>query len=237
MKIIAVSSVLNEADIIGHTVSHLLGEGVDQCIISDGGSTDDTIWGLFPPSVCNILKQEGPFDQGAEITRLAGIAHDRDADWIIPFDADEFWIDPLGGTIRSILEALPPECLKVHCAVFKHYDWDQKFTAQNPMGKVAFRPTEQMVVAWGNHDVSLGREGTEEHGLLEIRELQYRDYDHFYAKVQKARALFASWDVPMQHGHHMRELAEMPDEALPAAFLNLRSGDKVLDPIDFRGMR
>lgn len=227
MKIIAISSVKDEADIIEQTIAHLLGQGVDSLIISNGGGTGVVsktkhVWGI---------PQIGPFDQGAEMTKLAYLAAEKDADWVIPFDADEFWIDPLGGTIRSVLEALPADCLKVHCAVFKHADWDHKYVSQNPMGKVAFRPCEEMTVAWGNHDVQLSRSGNEEHGLLEIRELQYRDFKHFVSKVEKARALFKSWDVPAEHGYHMRVLAGMDDAELPAAFLQLRAGETVLDPI------
>ncbi len=217
MKIIGVSSIKDEPE-FPTTFVHMTNQGLDRIIVSSPGGE----WGEL---------QEGPFDQGAEITRLAYMAATDGADWIIPFDADEFWIDPLGGTIRSVLEAQPPDVLKVHCAVFKHADWDHKYVTQNPMGKVCFRPSPEMTVAWGNHDVQLSQSGNEEHGLLEIRELQYRDYDHFLQKVQKARELFASWDVPPEYGHHMRLLAELPDQALPAAFLNLRDGETVLDPI------
>lgn len=231
MKIIGVSSVKNEADIIFETITHLQNEGVDKLIISSPPGGDRTwnrlvrtkgVWGRL---------QDGLFDQGAEITRLAYLAAGQGADWIIPFDADEFWIDPLGGSIRSVLETLPPDCLKVHCAVFKHADWDTRFTAQNPVGKVAFRPTPEMTVAWGNHDVQLSTAGNEEHGLLEIRELQYRDWDHFLAKVEKARQLFASWDVPVDYGHHMRCLVSMGPDELAAEWASLRSGETVHDPI------
>lgn len=233
--IIAVSSVLNEVDIISQTMSHLFGEGVDKIIISDGGSTDGTLKILSQTGRVWCHRQEGAFDQGAEITRLAYLARDAGADWIIPFDADEFWIDPLGTTIATVLNALPDDCLKVHSAVFKHADWDTKYTLQNPLGKCAFRPCDIMTVAWGNHDINLTRRGNEEHGLLEIRELQYRDYDHFVQKVQKARQLFASWEVPTVHGHHMRELAELPDDSLPSAFLHLRDGATIHDPVPYKG--
>lgn len=232
--IVAVSSAKGEADIIGGTIKHLHNQGIRHVIISTPPD-DLTTREEIRRAGGTLQDQTGPFDQGAEITRLAhgAVAFHRDVDWIIPFDADEYWIDPLGGTVASVLNALPADCLKVHCAVFKHADWDHRYVTQNPMGKVAFRPTAEMVVAWGNHDVTLGQAGTEEHGLLEIRELQYRDYDHFLAKVHKARELFASWDVPPQHGYHMRVLADLPDEALPAAYLNVRDagGDTIYDPI------
>lgn len=227
MKVVAVSSVLNEADIIQQTVTHFLSQGVDSCIISNGGGT-----GIIHqlPKV-TAVPQIGSFNQGAEITRLSYMAADKGADWIIPFDADEYWIDPLGTTVREVLEGLPPDVLKVHCAVFKHATWDQKYVTQNPMGKTCFRPSPEMTVWWGNHDVTLSTAGEEEHGLLEIRELQYRDYPHFLAKIQKARDLFASWAVPEEHGHHMRQLVEMTPEQLVAEWAKIQSGQTVHDPI------
>lgn len=233
--IIGISSVLDEIDILPSTVNHLLGEGVDKLIVSDGGSTDGTREWLQRQPRVSLSLQEGIFDQGVELTRLAYLAAESGATWIVPFDADEFWIDPLGTDIATVLDNLPADCLKVHTAVFKHADWDHKYTAQNPLGKCAFRPADIMTVHWGNHDTTLSREGTEEHGLLEIRELQYRDYDHFLHKVEKARRLFASWDVPIEHGHHMRVLADTPDGALPAEYLHLRDGETIFDPIPIKG--
>lgn len=230
MKIVAVTSILDEQAIIGHTVTHLLREGVDHIVVSVGGGFDTETRHILNIPGVTYEDQYGPFDQGKEITRLAYVARNAyHADWIIPFDADEFWIDPLGGTIREVLEQLPAECLKVHCAVFKHASPKLKYTVQNPLGKVAFRPSDEMTVAWGNHDVHLDRAGDEEHGLLEIRELQYRDYDHFVAKIDKARRLFDSWDVPEQHGHHMRQLVASED--LAAAWEQQREGEVVVDPI------
>lgn len=235
--IVGVSSVKDEAEIIGQTVSHLKGEGVDQLIISVGGDPDDETWRAIrkadPGSI--VLTQVGDFDQGREITMLAQMALEYGATWVIPFDADEFWIDPLGGSIKSVLDAQPPGIGLIHCAAFTHLDWDRKVSAQKHFGKVAFRPTPGTVVQWGNHTVS-GVSGAETHGLLEVRELQYRSWDHLVAKVAKAQALFDSWEVPWVFGGHMRALCARDEEGLRQFWADFQALEAEIDPIPYRGV-
>lgn len=226
--IVAVSSVLNEADIIRRVIDHLVGQGVDQFVISDGGSNDPTRERMEHPLV-GRLNQDGPFDQGAEITRLAHIAADLGATWIIPFDADEFWCDPLGGTVAEVLNSQSSGIGKVFAATYGYRDWNHRFP-QKPLSKIAFRPTSDMKVHWGNHNMS-GGTGEAVHGVLEVRELQYRDWDHFLAKIEKARQLFASWDVPREHGHHMRRLVDMNEAQLRDEWANYQSQPATYAPI------
>lgn len=228
--IVAVSSVLNEADIIGDVIRHLYAQGVDEILVSDGGSTDGTVE-IVQALTDAWFDQVGPFHQADEITRLAHLAMDQGATWILPFDADEFWIDPLGTTVKQVLESQPPNISTIYAGVFKHRDWDHKFTEQNPLSKVCFRPHPDMSVAWGNHHV-YGVPGEEIHGLLEVRELQYRSIEHLRAKVEKARQLFDSWAVPLEFGHHMRQLVDSTD--LEAEYARLTSGAVVIDPIGAR---
>lgn len=226
--IVAVSSVLNEVAVIAQTIAHLKAQGIDEVLISDGGSTDGTE-ALLIECADGYLEQQGPFDQGKEITRLATIAMEQGADWVIPFDADEFWIDPLGTSVAEVLHALPDTTSHVFAATYGHLDWSRRLP-QKPLSKVCFRPHPGMVVAWGNHHV-FNIPGEAEHGVLEIREIQYRDWDHFLAKVQKARDLFASWDVPPEHGHHMRVLAGMTDSQLADEWRNYQSQPSIHAPI------
>lgn len=232
--IVGVSSVLNEASIIRQCSTHLLANGVDKLIISDGGSTDATPDILTSLDGVQFEWQDGSFDQGAEISRLTHLALARGATWVIPFDADEFWIDPLGDSISSILNAQPPDIGLIHCAAFTHLSWDLKVAQQKHFGKVAFRPTSDICVEWGNHAV-YGTTGSAMHGLLEIRELQYRDWDHLQAKITKAKDLFASWDVPWVYGGHMRALAAMDSTQLEEFWSGLQGLETIHDPIPYRG--
>lgn len=221
--IVAISSVRNEAGIIDKTVSHHLAD-CDHVIISDGQSTDGTRDILAGFDRVTLLEQEGPFDQAVEILRLVRAAKDMGADWVVPFDADEFWV----GLER--LRDLPDEYGKVRATVFGHADWDRRHAGAKPLPKVCFRDARS--VAWGNHDSdSDGWPATD----FQIRELQYRDFDHFLAKIDKARELYESYDFPQAYGSHMRALVAMSDSQRVREWERLQAEPTVLDPIPFRG--
>lgn len=106
MKIFGISMVRNEADIIGLTVLHTLSLGLNKVLILDNGSTDGTDQVLR-----NLAKEDervvwmrdnSLYDQQAITTELAREAYRQGADWILPFDADEFWWSK-GGNFRQTL--------------------------------------------------------------------------------------------------------------------------------------
>lgn len=230
--IVAISSVKNEAEIIAKTVSHLYGEGVDEVVVSVGPSSDLTFNQAVRAGAL-VQEQLGPFDQSAEMTRLATMVGD-DATWIVPFDADEFWTGTDGRTIADILNELPPTTTRVYAPVYTHLDLATRAVTPKTWGKVAFRPHPDMHLGWGNHHV-LNGDGDDIHGILAIRELQYRDYPHFLAKVTKARELFDSWAVPPEHGSHMRGLVLMDPEHLAEAYASHCNIDTIHDPIPYKG--
>lgn len=95
MKIFGISMVRNEADIIGLTVLHHLSLGLDRILILDNGSTDgtDEILRLLGKEDERVkwIRDDSPFDQATITTELAREAYRQGADWVVPFDADEFW--------------------------------------------------------------------------------------------------------------------------------------------------
>lgn len=118
MRVIAVSHVANEEDIIEAFVRHTA-KFCDEMIILDHGSADAT------PEILNCLKKEGyplhllhdstlghvEIEHLQRLLKLA--AHDFSADWIIGLDADEF----IGGAKdRSFLPAVvdgETRCMKL----------------------------------------------------------------------------------------------------------------------------
>lgn len=234
--IVAIASIKNEAPIITHTVTHLLGNGIDRVLISVGESDDSTYdIAMALPDTVYVARQEGPFDQGVEMTRLAHeAANELGATWIAPFDADEFWCGQADETVASVIHAQPPTIIRIHAPVYTHVDRQTRYVAPKLWGKVAFRPHPEMSLTWGSHHVHNGP-GEAIHGILTIRELQYQSYDHFLSKVAKAHALFDSWAVPMEYGSHMRELVTMDDQALHAAYTAHCAVDTIHDPIPYRG--
>ena len=223
--IVAVASVLDEAGIIEQTVTHLLGQGVDHIIVSDGGSVDGTREILTSITNVTLVDQINPFHQANEMTKLARLAGRLGADWVVPFDADEFWCGVAG--LADLSETIGT----VYATMWQYVDMQRRHLIPKPLPKVAFRPNQGCRLAWGQHSVE-GVPGGAASGLT-VCELQYRDFDHFVAKVEKARRLHASWDIPAQYGSHMTVLF---DADLQATWKAMQDIPTLLDPIDYRGV-
>lgn len=94
MRVFGICVVRNEVDIIRLTVLHHLSLGLDKVLVLDNGSTDGTdevLRELSGDRRVDWVRDGSGFDQVALTTKLAREAHRRGADWILPFDADEFW--------------------------------------------------------------------------------------------------------------------------------------------------
>lgn len=106
--IVGVAIVRNEDDIIATTIRHHLALGLDRILISDNESTDDTL---------SVIKRLAAgdrrirwttstgFNQENVVNALAEDARKLGADWILPFDADEFWRCEVG--LADLLAAVP----------------------------------------------------------------------------------------------------------------------------------
>lgn len=121
VKVYGISVVRDEADIIGVSVAHHLSQGLDRIIVLDNGSTDGTdeiLWQLAEGDErVRWRRDESPFDQAALTTALAREAHRLGADWVLPFDADEFWLAE-GGDLKKILAASRAGTLSVEVVNF-----------------------------------------------------------------------------------------------------------------------
>jgi hypothetical protein len=121
LQVFGLMMVRNEADILRINLLYHLALGIDQFLIVDNGSTDDT------PEILEELsrdtgrvhwtRDEGPYRQSEITTGLAHKAHQRGADWVVPIDADEFWHAP-GGDLRGVLEQTDAVALKVQLVNF-----------------------------------------------------------------------------------------------------------------------
>ncbi len=107
----------NEADVIEANIAYHLGAGVDFVVATDNGSTDGTLEILERherEGVLHLIREPSTdFRQGAWVTRMARLAADRGADWVINADADEFWW-PRAGNLKEVLERLPERYGIVH---------------------------------------------------------------------------------------------------------------------------
>lgn len=231
MKVAAVSTVRNEADIIGSTIRHLLAEGIDRIYIADGMSTDGTrdILRALPVVVLNDPK---PYhDQPYWIRHLAGIAREDGAEWIVPFDADEFWYSPTGRPLVDVLAEQPPQVDKLHAKTWQHIDYEWCEPEPKKLQKVCFRAVPDVHIDPGNHDCTLTGGGPED--LVAIRELQYRGFDHFQRKILERNATLDPELKGKAGWHHSRYEGWTPDQLAPE-WEQAVARATTLDPIPVR---
>ncbi len=111
MKIVLISMVRNEADVI-ELFCRYYAEFVDELLIIDHHSLDATRE-ILPELVAEglpirlLYSEDATFDQAKHLTNLMKRASaEHDADWVLPLDADEFLISLTGGSLRSSIESL-----------------------------------------------------------------------------------------------------------------------------------
>ena len=101
--------VRNEQDLIAENILFHHKQGVDQFIVMDNLSSDETIQiikdlGLFIP-IKLIYQKENNYNQSVWVTSMARTAASQyEADWVINNDADEFWIFP-GLDVKNYLKS------------------------------------------------------------------------------------------------------------------------------------
>ena len=151
MKIQCYMPVLNEADILPHTLRHLHEQGCDVHVI-DGWSTD----GSFEIAQCNDYTYvscerfppagPSPTQDCAEILRrIEDLAAESDADWILYSDADEWRrnVEPMSTLADGLLNAQYLGYNAIDFRVFQFYctssapGWDYW---RNRVGAAALSP-------------------------------------------------------------------------------------------------
>ena len=108
MKIAAWLGCKDEAELIGHTIAHLRGIGVDHIYAVDVKSTDGTLdilqaeAGRGDLEVLTIdVEADGPDVEHRVAEEVMSRAKARGMDWLLFCDADEFWL-PRGGHLRDM---------------------------------------------------------------------------------------------------------------------------------------
>lgn len=194
----AISVVKNELDILPASIEHLLRQGVDKILIVDNMSTDGTAEYLQQlaanvPNVYIGTDTNPAHHQSEKMTYLSFIAWCRGAEWVIPFDADEFWY-ARKSTLKEYLLSTPHDVLYAgfHHTVPLRPNPENIFDSELVMdsaysvpGKIAFRAHPLAVVIPGNHEVT--RLGTRALAL-EIVHVQYRGPQQIARKVRQGTA-------------------------------------------------
>jgi glycosyltransferase involved in cell wall biosynthesis len=244
VNLYAVTMVRNEADIIEQTLRHLIAEGVDRVYVADNMSTDDT------PAILQKLVDEGlplvvtqddelAYNQDQKMTKLARRAMAAGSDWVLPFDADEFFYGT-DGTLRQALESCPPEMGVIECQGWDHLARDDsgglsayRRTDVQVHPKVLFRAsTGRVKLHMGNHGVDhplpAGR------GPVEYRHFQYRTFDQYKMKVTHGAKAYEATDFGDDVGTHWRQDGALSEVELRAKWEGLCAEPAVFDPAPIR---
>jgi hypothetical protein len=107
-------NVRDEADILEDNIRFHAAQGVDFFVVADHGSQDSS-WALLDRYAEAGLVHRVAVEardildlHEQHMTRLARLAAERGADWVIHNDADEFWW-PVGGDLKEAFAQVPPE--------------------------------------------------------------------------------------------------------------------------------
>ena len=224
----------DEEDIVRENLDFHLTQGVDRVIVTDNGSEDGTIEILREYEAQGVarllIEPTDDYSQGRWVTRMARLAADEGADWVINSDADEFWW-PRSGTLKSTFEELGDEIgiVVAHRTNFPPSPEDgrsfwERMTLReresvNPLGKplpqkVAHRAHPEITVVQGNHrvkGVDLGE--SLDDGSIEILHFPMRSYAQFENKIVKGgRAYARNRELPQRAGRTWRRLYEVWQE-------------------------
>jgi glycosyltransferase involved in cell wall biosynthesis len=250
MRVVAVTMVRDERDVIGWTIRHLLAEGVDRILVADNMSIDGTWEYLLDlmhrqPRLNVQRDEEVGYFQSRKMSALAAQIADP-GDWVIPFDADEIWYSP-HGRLADVLEASSADVVRTHPythipqATDDHTD-PNPFTRircrsatpeTEPQHKVAFRWRPGCVIHMGQHGVD-GAGPVADDDLIGVRHFQYRCYDQVLRKVYNGVQAYDAAGLPKLYGTHWRDLASMPAGERAAWWDEHRRQDVILDPAPYR---
>ena len=233
MRVILTLLCRNEADIIASTVEFHLRRGVDMILVTDNGSTDDTLPILEAfqrQGVLRLLHEPShTHDQAVWVSRMSRLAaQEYGADWVIPCDADEFWW-PRSGSFKSELACIPsdqmalavkrvnflppaaddPAGLPFHQSQILR-DHISRNSLGDPLpGKVCHRGHGAITVADGNHGVYIGGVAvpSHPHDGMEILHFPVRSYAQLERKIREgAQALARNTRVAPEVGLTWRRL-------------------------------
>lgn len=225
----------NEVDIIGHSIRHLFAQGVEQILMTDGMSTDGTrdlladLGREFPRQLLVVDDREPYHRQPYWMNKLAGMACEAGARWIVATDADEFWLAADRSlTVAEVLGGLDVGVTKLYASMWQHLTFELREPNPKPLPKVAYRAFPFAVVHMGNHDVSVP--GGNAHGLLEVHEIQYRGFDHFCRKIVDRNATVDP-SLPVTAGAHHRRYDGWTRRQLEPVWAEMVARATVHDPI------
>ena len=216
---------------------------VDHVLVADNRSVDGTDEILRSLDRVTVVVDPDPNfhvgeQQGQRTMALAGLAAQRGARWVIPFDADEVWVARDGRRVGDVLEDLPDDVLLARAMMRNHVITDRDPPGLDPLArmvyrrpkirtpKVACRTASGLWIMKGNHHATyrgVARPPCVD-GLLFVHHYPVRSEEQFVRKIRyQADGLWGSvFPGPPYMSHEkaasMRTLEEEGEDALRAKF-------------------
>lgn len=112
-RVLGVLIARNEWPLLGISITHALVNHVDELIVVDHDSTDETQAGLaalqkrWGNKIQVLHMCEGTFHHEETNLILKTMYQDREFDWVYPIDADEFLITPNNVSLKQLLAQVP----------------------------------------------------------------------------------------------------------------------------------
>lgn len=242
----AVTMVRDEEDVIGHSVLHLVNQGLDGVIVADNLSTDRTSEVLQEvargnPNVYVGTDSMPEYFQARKMSHLAHLAHRAGAEWVILFDADEFWFAQ-NTSVADFLRGVSGHSV-VNCYMYDGRPTTSqgiglsddnglmRLDSQSSMKKVAIRPDGWVWVNGGNHEAA-DLPGGRTDGLLGVH-LPRRTFEQFNRKVTQGSKNIPTHDsVPENFGNHWKASASLNSSQRIDQWTSwVAEGDGVIKPL------
>ena len=132
--------VRDEEDIVAANIAYTFrAASTTSAIVTDNRSVDGTreiLEEFARTGRVTVIDERGDdFSQFLWVTRMARVAAEMGADWVINNDADEIWWVPKGD-LKTCLETVPPECgslivpyaaMRFHCASLTVMRWNAQW--------------------------------------------------------------------------------------------------------------
>lgn len=227
--ILAIATIYREADIIASTLTNLYNQGVDTIAVALSTQSDDGTREILADFPVILHNDDLPYHAQPHWQNLMMNTHASPGDWIIPFDADEYWYACAGITISGALNQLGGDQSHLLVHAHQHHDWNHRFETDG-LPKVAFRYQPGAVIANGNHSVALPTPQQAWSGILALREISFRSYEHMRVKCHE-RTDRIDPAIPESEGAHQRVLAALTESELALAWEERCSRPMIVDPI------
>lgn len=233
--IAGVAIVKDEADIIEGVVEHMLAE-VDHVVVGDNLSTDGTseilreLINRYDDRLTVYCDEEIGFYQSDKMTALAHLVADAGAEWVVPFDADEWWYSPFG-RVGDVLASVPAQYLTASAALYDHVatgvdpadpdplrrmGWRRRDPGALP--KVACRTRGDLVIMQGNHGARYHGGATDWPEQLVVRHFPFRSAEQMVRKTRNGAAAYAATvGLPEDAGKHWRDYGALLEAHGPEA--------------------